>query len=96
MDMMRCPVCKSTTWEDLHAWEPNVPTRFRCIRCGRIVSLGACKICGEKNWIRRSELFEKDSKRPIVRYQCGKCDRMIGLYLDSELSKATRIFLRKL
>ncbi len=94
--MLRCPVCNSTTWEDLHALELNVPTRFRCIRCGRIASLGACKICGQKNWIRRSELFEKDSKRPIVRYQCGQCGRIVGLFLDSELTKSKRTFLRKL
>ncbi|MCX7788946.1 MAG: hypothetical protein N2442_14750 [Spirochaetes bacterium] len=96
MDMMRCPVCQSITWEDLHALDPNVPTHFRCIRCGRIASLGCCKACGQKDWIRRSELFEKASKRPIVRYQCGTCGRMIGMYLDSELSKFKRTFLRKL
>lgn len=82
MDFARCPGCQSTSWEDLHAIVEGIPTRFRCIRCGHVIKLGRCAACGAADWQRLSDMYEKESKKPVVRFKCGGCKRVVGVMLD--------------
>jgi len=50
-----------------------------------MIKLSGCSKCNSKNWIRENDLYEKESKKPIVRYRCGNCERIIALYLDHDI-----------
>ncbi len=82
LDFVRCPGCLAMVWEDLHALVKGVPARFRCIRCNHIIKLGNCSVCGNKKWERMPDITEKESKKPVVRFKCGGCKRIIGILLD--------------
>lgn len=82
MDFVRCPDCKAMVWEDLHALRRGIKTRFRCIRCGHVISLGTCSQCHTKVWSRLSDFVEKKGKKPVVRFECMNCRRIIGILLD--------------
>ncbi len=58
--------------------------RFKCIRCGKLIRLTGCSRCGAEDWIRENDLYEKGSRKPIVRYRCGGCGRVVGLILDHD------------
>lgn len=82
MFFLRCPNCKAMVWEDLHALKSGIPTRFRCIRCGRVITLGRCSACRRRAWKRLSDIVEKNGNKPVVRFQCEHCKRIIGILLD--------------
>jgi hypothetical protein len=82
LDFIRCPDCKAMVWEDLHALKRGVKIRFRCIRCGHVISLGTCSQCHTKAWSRLSDFVEKEGKKPVVRFECKNCRRIIGILLD--------------
>lgn len=61
---------------------PGRKIRFRCVRCGYLVSLGECRSCGKKDWQRMNDLFLRESKKPVVRYECLGCSRRVALLVD--------------
>jgi uncharacterized protein CbrC (UPF0167 family) len=81
-DFVRCPECRAMIWEDLHSLMEGVDTRFRCIRCGTMIYPGKCRGCSKKKWQRLSHIVEKDGKKPVVRFECLGCSRIIGFLLD--------------
>ena len=83
-DFVTCPNCSSKTWEDSLAWGDEKDTmRFRCKRCGHLIKLGACRVCGGNSWHRMNEVHQKGARQPVVRYKCRKCLRIVGLFLDT-------------
>ncbi len=82
IDFVVCPKCRSRNWNDI----PNVAdvshTRFRCLRCGYTMLLGACSHCGtEKAWRLTRGIEEKGAYRPMYRFKCRSCGRLIGILL---------------
>jgi hypothetical protein len=49
-----------------------------------MIKLTGCSKCGAGDWRRENDLYKKGAKKPIVRYRCGCCGRMVGLYLDHD------------
>ena len=83
IDFVECPSCRSKTWQDIAALgDQNDPFRFRCVRCNHLVKLSGCSKCKGTRWVRLKDTFEKGSKKPVVRYQCSSCSRIIGIVLD--------------
>jgi transposase-like protein len=83
IDFVTCPDCKSRSWYDRIAVGNNIQTmRFKCTRCGKVIKLSGCSQCRAYNWIRENDFYEKGSKKPVVRYSCGGCGRVIGLFLE--------------
>lgn len=86
MDHVICTNCKSKSWYDRAVIGDDVhPMRFKCTRCGKLIKLTGCAKCKAWNsWERENDLYEKGGKKPIVRYRCRICGRVIGLYLDHD------------
>lgn len=86
MDYVICSNCQSKSWYDRAVIGDDVqPMRFKCTRCSKLVKLTGCSKCGAKNfWQRENDLYEKGGRKPVVRYSCRNCGRVIGLYLDHD------------
>ena len=83
-DFAICPKCKSKTWIDMVALGDEQNTmRFKCKRCGWLIKLTGCKVCGASNWIRQNNVDGKGAKQAVVRYKCSGCSRVIGIFLDT-------------
>jgi len=86
MDFIRCPQCHSQNWFDRAAMgDKDQGMRFQCTRCSKIIRLTGCSHCKAQNWLRENDLYQKGSRKPIVRYRCQGCGRIIGLYLDHDI-----------
>ena len=85
MDFVECSNCRCRAWYDRIAWGDEEHTmRFKCTRCGKLIKLTGCSKCGARDWIRENDLYERGARKPIVRYRCGGCGRVIGLYLEHD------------
>ena len=81
VDFVQCPKCFSKNWEDIPAAQEHDVVRFRCIRCKHTIRLGACIKCKAKAWTRLPDIVEKRGKRPVYRFRCGTCARILGIII---------------
>lgn len=83
IDYVTCPKCKSKTWEHIPNLEDKNKYKFRCVRCRYTVTLGACAKCKTPNaWVQIQGVDEKGGHKPIFRYQCKTCKRIVGILID--------------
>ena len=82
IDFVTCPKCLSKNWNDIPNTDDINKTKFKCIRCNYVITLGSCSKCRtEKAWIQIAGINEKGGQRPYYRFQCKGCKRIIGLLL---------------
>ena len=81
VDFVECPKCHSRNWEDLIALKEHEVIRFRCKRCNYTIRLGACVKCKAKAWTRLPDIVEKRGRKPIYRFKCGTCSRILGIII---------------
>jgi hypothetical protein len=83
IDFVTCPKCKCKNWNDVPKIDNIDSTVFTCNRCGHGILLGKCSKCNyEKPWKLLIGIQEKGAHRPMYRFQCTKCKRIIGLLLQ--------------
>ena len=78
-ETVRCPKCQNLTWNYIPKTDNRNYELYTCNRCGFSFKLGKCKVCNTKNWHSLRTDFEKGAKRPIERYECRSCKRVISL-----------------
>ena len=81
VDFVRCPKCHSRNWQDIPAVKEGDPIRFGCSRCQHVIRLGACAECHAKQWVRLPDIPEKRGRKPICRFQCAGCERVLGIIM---------------
>ncbi|HCM28071.1 MAG: hypothetical protein A2Z99_20865 [Treponema sp. GWB1_62_6] len=78
-----CPKCRSKNWNDIPNTKDLNTTSFKCNRCGYVIVLGACSKCkAEKAWELLVGIQEKGAQRPMYRFRCKNCRRVIGILLQ--------------
>ncbi|MCQ2579437.1 MAG: hypothetical protein MJ159_01905 [Treponemataceae bacterium] len=83
IDFVTCPKCKCKNWVDIPNTEDKSKYKFRCARCSYTITLGSCGKCKtEKAWIQTQGIDEKGGHRPVYRYQCRHCGRVVGIMID--------------
>ena len=82
IDFLTCPKCRSKNWADIPNTEDKNRSRYRCVRCGHCIVLGSCSKCKtEKAWAQIVGIEEKGAHRPMYRYRCSGCGRVVGILL---------------
>jgi hypothetical protein len=81
-EFVTCPRCQCKNWNDIPNLKDISATSFKCNRCAYVIALGACSACkAERSWVLLVGIQEKGSHRPMYRFQCKSCRRIIGLLL---------------
>jgi transposase-like protein len=82
VEFVACPKCRSKNWNDIPNAENVDRTRYKCLRCGYVFRLGACAACKTPNaWVQTVGIDRKGGHRPMYRYQCRGCGRLIGVLI---------------
>ncbi len=82
-DFVTCPRCRCRNWNDVPKLSDLDRTSFRCNRCGYVIVLGACGACKTENaWTLELGIQEKGAHRPMYRFRCRGCRRLIGILLQ--------------
>lgn len=83
IDFVTCPSCRSRNWNDIPKIEDIDKTAFTCNRCDHKIKLAKCGACGARgSWTLLVGIQEKGAHRPMYRFKCGSCGRVIGLLLQ--------------
>ena len=82
VDFVKCPKCLSRNWSDIPDTNNINKTKFKCIRCNYIITLGSCSKCKTVNaWILITGINDKGGQKPFYRFQCKICKRIVGILL---------------
>lgn len=85
IDYVTCPKCKCKNWNDIPNTYDLNKTKFRCVRCSYLVSLGTCAKCKTKDaWILTHGIEKNGSHNPIYRFKCKTCGREVGVLIDRQ------------
>jgi hypothetical protein len=83
LKFVSCPKCQCLIWNDIPNVKDSSRTRFKCIRCGKMICLVSCKKCSKSEiWQIEKGINKKSGWRPYYRFKCKYCGRQIGVLLD--------------
>jgi hypothetical protein len=84
ISFLSCTRCQCKIWNDIPNTRDSSRTRFRCIRCGKLVRLTGCFDCGGKDcWTQVKGIEKKSAHRPYYRFQCKICGKLLGVLIDT-------------
>jgi hypothetical protein len=83
INFVRCPKCQSLYWFDIPNLVVAENMKWRCFRCSYQMSFGACSKCKTRNWQMTRGIDPKGGHRPMYRFQCRTCGRVVGIMVYS-------------